>query len=248
MVTKSWAKCCPTLGRCSSWKWCWTSILTVSTKSWWEIWNKWGSGTPTSKRLRWETAAATGVWMEISLLVSDYWFVTETNLAENVTRFEQIELPQILQKIGQDTMVTHEVSAETPGNVVGPRDFVSVRCAKRRGSSCFLAGMSTQHPEMPTQRGVIRWVTSYIRSINWKSEQSHDGWLDGWILNQCSSLKFSRAENGPSCIVMKPCAEDPNKTKFTWLLSIDLKVRNPLLCPLVFEVHSVWAVTKSQRI
>ncbi|KAM7416225.1 hypothetical protein PAMA_018343 [Pampus argenteus] len=94
---------------------------------------------------------------------------------------------KILQKIGQDTMVTHEVSAETPGNVVGPRDFVSVRCAKRRGSSCFLAGMSTQHPNMPEQRGVVR------------------------------------AENGPTCIVMKPCTEDPNKTKFTWLLNIDLK-------------------------
>ncbi|MEQ2224695.1 hypothetical protein ILYODFUR_010115 [Ilyodon furcidens] len=94
---------------------------------------------------------------------------------------------KILQKIGQDTMVTHEVSAETPGNVVGPRDFVSVRCAKRRGSTCFLAGMSTQHPKMPEQKGVVR------------------------------------AENGPTCIVMKPCADDPKKTKFTWLLSLDLK-------------------------
>ncbi|XP_033829311.1 steroidogenic acute regulatory protein, mitochondrial [Periophthalmus magnuspinnatus] len=94
---------------------------------------------------------------------------------------------KILQKIGQDTMVTHEVSAETPGNVVGPRDFVSVRCAKRRGSTCFLAGMSTQHPNMPEQRGVVR------------------------------------AENGPTCIVLKPCADDFNKTKFTWLLSLDLK-------------------------
>ncbi|KAM3838338.1 steroidogenic acute regulatory protein, mitochondrial-like, partial [Diretmus argenteus] len=94
---------------------------------------------------------------------------------------------KILQRIGQDTMITHEVSAETPGRVVGPRDFVSVRCAKRRGSTCFLAGMSTQHPNMPEQRGVIR------------------------------------AENGPTCIIMKPSAGDPNRTKFTWLLSIDLK-------------------------
>uniref|UniRef100_A0A8C1UA83 START domain-containing protein 1 n=1 Tax=Cyprinus carpio TaxID=7962 RepID=A0A8C1UA83_CYPCA len=94
---------------------------------------------------------------------------------------------KILQKIGQDTMITHEVSAETPGNVVGPRDFVSVRCAKRRGSTCFLAGMSTQHPGMPEQKG------------------------------------FVRAENGPTCIVMRPSAEDPNKTKFTWLLNLDLK-------------------------
>lgn len=63
---------------------------------------------------------------------------------------------QILQKIGQDTMITHEVSGETPGNVVGPRDFVSVRCAKRRGSTCFLAGMSTQHPGMPEKKGFVR--------------------------------------------------------------------------------------------
>ena len=59
-------------------------------------------------------------------------------------------------EIGQETMVTHEVSGPTPGNMVGPRDFVGVRCAKRRGSTCFLAGMSTQHPTMPEQRGVVR--------------------------------------------------------------------------------------------
>ncbi|XP_041089684.1 steroidogenic acute regulatory protein, mitochondrial [Polyodon spathula] len=94
---------------------------------------------------------------------------------------------KILQRIGQDTMVTHEMAAETAGNIVGPRDFVSVRCAKRRGSTCFLAGMSTRHPGMPEQKG------------------------------------FVRAENGPTCIVLRPNAEDPTKTKFTWLLSIDLK-------------------------
>ncbi|XP_018611117.1 steroidogenic acute regulatory protein, mitochondrial isoform X2 [Scleropages formosus] len=93
----------------------------------------------------------------------------------------------ILQRVGPDTLVTHEMAAETPGNIVGPRDFVSVRCAKRRGSTCFLAGMSTNHPDMPEQKG------------------------------------FVRAENGPTCIVMRPSAEDPNKTRFTWLLSIDLK-------------------------
>ncbi|TNM90298.1 steroidogenic acute regulatory protein, mitochondrial [Takifugu flavidus] len=94
---------------------------------------------------------------------------------------------KILQRIGPETMVTHEISADTPGNVVGARDFVSVRCAKRRGSTCFLAGTSTQHPKMPEQKSMIR------------------------------------AENGPTCIVMKPCSEDPNKTQFTWLLNVDLK-------------------------
>lgn len=54
-------------------------------------------------------------------------------------------------------MITHEVSGEVCGNVIGPRDFVSVRCAKRRGSTCFLAGMSTKYAQMPEQKGVIRY-------------------------------------------------------------------------------------------
>ncbi|XP_072123339.1 steroidogenic acute regulatory protein, mitochondrial [Mobula birostris] len=98
-----------------------------------------------------------------------------------------IKQVKILKRINKETMVTYEVSAETAGNVISPRDFVSVRYAKRRGSTCFLAGMSTHCNLMPQQNG------------------------------------FIRGENGPTCIVLRPSAEDPNKTKFTWLLSIDLK-------------------------
>ncbi|KAM8974351.1 steroidogenic acute regulatory protein, mitochondrial [Pelodytes ibericus] len=94
---------------------------------------------------------------------------------------------KILQKIGKDTVITHEKAAETAGNIVGPRDFVSVRCSKRRGSTCILAGMSTRFGDMPEQKGYIR------------------------------------AENGPTCMVLHPLAEDHTKTKLTWLLSIDLK-------------------------
>ncbi|XP_072410020.1 steroidogenic acute regulatory protein, mitochondrial-like [Chiloscyllium punctatum] len=94
---------------------------------------------------------------------------------------------KILKKINKETMLTHEVSTEAAGNLVRPRDFVSVRYAKRRGSTCFLAGMSTHSDMMPRQDGIVR------------------------------------AENGPTCIVLRPTAEDPTKTRFTWLLSIDLK-------------------------
>ncbi|XP_062995323.1 steroidogenic acute regulatory protein, mitochondrial [Elgaria multicarinata webbii] len=94
---------------------------------------------------------------------------------------------KILQKINQDTVITHETAAPTPGNIVGPRDFVSVRCSKRRGSTCVLAGMSTTYAAMPEQKGVIR------------------------------------AENGPTCMVLRPLAGDTSQTKLTWLLSIDLK-------------------------
>ncbi|XP_069474045.1 steroidogenic acute regulatory protein, mitochondrial [Ambystoma mexicanum] len=94
---------------------------------------------------------------------------------------------KILQKIGKDTVITHETAAQAGGNLVGPRDFVSVRCSKRRGSTCVLAGMSTRFGAMPEQQGVIR------------------------------------AENGPTCMVLRPSANDPTQTKLTWLLSIDLK-------------------------
>uniref|UniRef100_A0AAZ3QB27 START domain-containing protein 1 n=1 Tax=Oncorhynchus tshawytscha TaxID=74940 RepID=A0AAZ3QB27_ONCTS len=70
---------------------------------------------------------------------------------------------------GQETMVTHEVSGPTPGNMVGPRDFVGVRYAKRRGSTCFLAGMSTQHPTMPEQRGVVRAENGPTCIVMWPS-------------------------------------------------------------------------------
>lgn len=53
-------------------------------------------------------------------------------------------------------VITHEKAAATPGNIVGPRDFVSVRCSKRRGSTCVLAGMATQYGAMPEQEGFIR--------------------------------------------------------------------------------------------
>ncbi|XP_036084618.1 steroidogenic acute regulatory protein, mitochondrial isoform X2 [Rousettus aegyptiacus] len=96
---------------------------------------------------------------------------------------------KVLQKIGKDTMITHELAADSAGSLVGPRDFVSVRCAKRRGSTCVLAGMATHFGEMPEQKGVIR------------------------------------AEHGPTCMVLHPLAGSPSKTKLTWLLSIDLKVR-----------------------
>lgn len=64
---------------------------------------------------------------------------------------------QILEKIGKDTVITHEKAAATPGNIVGPRDFVSVRCSRRRGSTCVLAGMSTTYGAMPEQEGFIRY-------------------------------------------------------------------------------------------
>ncbi|KAM4747769.1 steroidogenic acute regulatory protein, mitochondrial [Rhinophrynus dorsalis] len=107
---------------------------------------------------------------------------------------------KILQKIGKNTVITHEKSAETPGNIVGPRDFVSVRCNKRRGSTCILAGMSTRFGDMPEQKGYVRaenGPTCMVlhplledpskTKLTWLLSIDLKGWLPKSIINQVLS-------------------------------------------------------------
>lgn len=107
---------------------------------------------------------------------------------------------KVLQKIGKDTIITHELAAESAGNLVGPRDFVSVRCAKRRGSTCVLAGMATHFGEMPEQKGVIRAehgpTCMLLRPVTgspsktkltWLLSIDLKGWLPKAIINQVLS-------------------------------------------------------------
>ncbi|NWH50533.1 STAR protein, partial [Fregata magnificens] len=129
-------------------------------------------------------------------------FRAEVVLAVPVARlhrelFERIEqMPQwnptlsrvkVLQRVGTDTLVTHEVTAPSPGNLVGQRDFVSVRHRGRRETAVYLVGTATHVEPLPLQEGCIR------------------------------------AESRLSCIVLQPLAGDPGRTRFTWLLSMDLK-------------------------
>uniref|UniRef100_A0A5F7ZR29 Steroidogenic acute regulatory protein, mitochondrial n=1 Tax=Macaca mulatta TaxID=9544 RepID=A0A5F7ZR29_MACMU len=107
---------------------------------------------------------------------------------------------KVLQKIGKDTFITHEMAAEAAGNLVGPRDFVSVRCAKRRGSTCVLAGMATDFGNMPEQKGVIRaehGPTCMVlhplagspskTKLTWLLSIDLKGWLPKSIINQVLS-------------------------------------------------------------
>ncbi|XP_026978655.1 steroidogenic acute regulatory protein, mitochondrial [Sagmatias obliquidens] len=107
---------------------------------------------------------------------------------------------KVLQKIGKDTVITHELAAEAAGNLVGPRDFVSVRCTKRRGSVCVLAGMATHYGEMPEQKGVIRaehGPTCMVlhplagspskTKLTWLLNIDLKGWLPKTIINQVLS-------------------------------------------------------------
>ncbi|NXF50334.1 STAR protein, partial [Oceanites oceanicus] len=111
--------------------------------------------------------------------------------------FERIEqMPQwnptlsqvkVLQRVGTDTLVTHEITAPSPGNLVGQRDFISVRHRGRRETAIYLVGTATHLEPLPSQEGCIR------------------------------------AESRLSCMVLQPLAGDPGRTRFTWLLSMDLK-------------------------
>ncbi|XP_030060754.1 steroidogenic acute regulatory protein, mitochondrial isoform X3 [Microcaecilia unicolor] len=98
----------------------------------------------------------------------------------------KVEVQQVLKRIGKDTLVTHEV-VQSPGNLIGQRDFVSVHHSKRQGSAFYVVGTATCFDLMPPQKGLIR------------------------------------AETGLTCFVLKPLESDKKKTKFTWLLSTDLK-------------------------
>ncbi|KFQ06433.1 hypothetical protein N330_12385, partial [Leptosomus discolor] len=98
-------------------------------------------------------------------------FRAEVVLAVPVARlhqelFERIEqMPQwnptlsrvkVLQRVGTDTLVTHEVTAPSPGNLVGQRDFVSVRHRGRRETAVYLVGTATHIEPLPLQEGCIR--------------------------------------------------------------------------------------------
>uniref|UniRef100_A0A3B3C0H4 START domain-containing protein 1 n=1 Tax=Oryzias melastigma TaxID=30732 RepID=A0A3B3C0H4_ORYME len=85
------------------------------------------------------------------------------------------------------TIVTHEVSAGTAANLIGQRDFVSVRHSCKQKSSVYLGGAAIQLESFPPQAG------------------------------------FVRAEDGPTCIVLQALDEDKTKSRFTWLLNMDVK-------------------------
>ncbi|KAM9281976.1 steroidogenic acute regulatory protein, mitochondrial-like [Cariama cristata] len=126
---------------------------------------------------------------EVVLAVPVAWLHRE--LFERIEQMPQwnptLSRVKVLQRVGTDTLVTHEVTAPSPGNLVGQRDFVSVRHRGRKETAIYLVGTATHLKPLPLQEGCIR------------------------------------AESRLSCIVLQPLAGDPGQTRFTWLLSMDLK-------------------------
>ncbi|XP_005919643.1 steroidogenic acute regulatory protein, mitochondrial [Haplochromis burtoni] len=98
-----------------------------------------------------------------------------------------IQQIKVLKRIGLQTIVIHEVSTGTAGNVIGKRDFLSVRHTCKQRSSVYIGGAAVQLESLPPQAG------------------------------------FVRAEHGPTCIIIQALDEDSTKSRFTWLLNMDVK-------------------------
>ncbi|KAK5850972.1 hypothetical protein PBY51_001800 [Eleginops maclovinus] len=94
---------------------------------------------------------------------------------------------KVLKHVGPETKITHEVSAETAGNLIGQRDFLSVRHSCKQKSSVYLGGAAIQLASFPPQAG------------------------------------FVRAEDGPTCIIIQTLGNETGKSRFTWLLNMDVK-------------------------
>uniref|UniRef100_A0AAY3ZWZ3 START domain-containing protein n=1 Tax=Denticeps clupeoides TaxID=299321 RepID=A0AAY3ZWZ3_9TELE len=89
---------------------------------------------------------------------------------------------KVLRSVGAETMVTHEVTAETAGNLIGQRDFLSVRHCCKQKSRIYLAGNMTLTASPPY-----------------------------------------RAEDGPTCIILQAVDDGSRRSRFTWLLNMDVK-------------------------
>ncbi|NWS40020.1 STAR protein, partial [Probosciger aterrimus] len=105
--------------------------------------------------------------------------------------FERIEqMPQwnptlsavkVLQHIGTDTLVTHKVTAPSPGNLVGQRDFVSVRHRGRKETAIYLVGTATHIEKLPLQEGCIRAESQLscivLQPLAGEPSHTHFTWL-----------------------------------------------------------------------
>uniref|UniRef100_A0A8C4WKR5 Steroidogenic acute regulatory protein, mitochondrial n=1 Tax=Gopherus evgoodei TaxID=1825980 RepID=A0A8C4WKR5_9SAUR len=96
---------------------------------------------------------------------------------------------KILQRIGKDTLLTHEITAQHPGNLIGQRDFVSVRHCWKKETTVYLVGTATHSEFMPMQKGQVRAESglSCIVLQPLEGDQRHTRFT--WLL--CMDLKVS---------------------------------------------------------
>ncbi|CAB1416751.1 unnamed protein product [Pleuronectes platessa] len=92
-----------------------------------------------------------------------------------------IQRIKVLMHVGPGTIVTHEVSAETAGNLIGQRDFLSVRHSCKQRSSVYLGGAAIQLEAFPPQASFVRAEDGptciIIQPLDGDTRKSHFTWL-----------------------------------------------------------------------
>ncbi|KAG8551892.1 hypothetical protein GDO81_004327 [Engystomops pustulosus] len=115
----------------------------------------------------------------------------------------KVQVMKILQRIGRNTLLTREITAQIPSNMVSQRDFVSVRHCYRKGSSLYLIGTATDSQLMPPQKGTIRAEVGLtcivLRPIDGESGKTHFTWLlsldlKGWIPQSVTDQALSKSQ------------------------------------------------------
>ncbi|XP_030630726.1 steroidogenic acute regulatory protein, mitochondrial [Chanos chanos] len=112
---------------------------------------------------------------------------------------------KVLKHVGTETVVTHEISAETAGNLIGQRDFLSVRHSCKRDSCIYLGGAATQLESLPPQQGFVRAQDGptciILQSLSDKenSGKTHFTWLlnmdvKGWLPRSIVNQALPRAQ------------------------------------------------------
>ncbi|XP_068113643.1 steroidogenic acute regulatory protein, mitochondrial-like [Hyperolius riggenbachi] len=106
-------------------------------------------------------------------------------LFENLEHMDQwnpgISKVQILHRIGKNTLLTREVTAQLPITSISQRDFVSVRHCCQAGSALYLIGTAACSQLMPPQQGVVRAEAALscivLRPLEGDSRKTHFTWL-----------------------------------------------------------------------
>lgn len=143
------AKWCRGAGGSSGWSLSWRLTSMSFTTSFSSEWRRCTSGTPASSRSRWAAHLLCQPQGESSNLHRHrVWQL----------RAWPLRLSQVLERVGPETVVTHEVSAQTAGNLIGQRDFVSVRHSCKHKTHVYLGGAAIQLESFPPLAGFVRCI------------------------------------------------------------------------------------------
>uniref|UniRef100_A0A672I8Y3 START domain-containing protein 1 n=1 Tax=Salarias fasciatus TaxID=181472 RepID=A0A672I8Y3_SALFA len=114
-----------------------------------------------------------------------------------------IQQIKVLKHVGPETIVTHEISAETAGNLIGQRDFLSVRHSCKHKAGIYLGGAAIELESFPPQTGFVRAKDGptciVMQALDENTTKTHFTWLlnmdvKGWLPKSIVNQTLPRAQ------------------------------------------------------